>query len=334
MSRINEYRTWLRELTDWKEFIRRDSGLPGPRANLELLAAVVEEGGERDFLEYLELIDESLEGDSPDVLVAACGVAGLGKLIARNQAGRRKYLPRLRELASDPRWRIREAVAMALQRWGRKDMSALLAEMRIWSGGGLLERRAAAAGLCEPDLLADPSAAEEVLVILDEITASISADPAAAPSGAETVFSAAFQSERETASAVAPGADAATAPASDRTQAREEDGQVVPATGGSAKQGDDRRGVRSDDRAHPAETEGPTTVQRHSEDLKVLRKALSYGWSVAVAAHPEAGKPYLEKWAGSPDPDVRRIVRENLKKNRLIRMDAAWTRSLLKRLQV
>ena len=40
-------------------------------------------------------------------------------------------LQALRPLASDPRWRIREAVAMALQRWGDADMPALLAEMAI-----------------------------------------------------------------------------------------------------------------------------------------------------------------------------------------------------------
>ena len=32
----------------------------------------------------------------------------------------------------------------------------------------------------------------------------------------------------------------------------------------------------------------------------------------------------MEKWLVSPDPDIRWIMRENLKKNRLVRMDAAW----------
>ena len=32
----------------------------------------------------------------------------------------------------------------------------------------------------------------------------------------------------------------------------------------------------------------------------------------------------MEKWLANPDPDVRWIMRENLKKNRLVRMDAAW----------
>ena len=32
----------------------------------------------------------------------------------------------------------------------------------------------------------------------------------------------------------------------------------------------------------------------------------------------------MEKWLASPDPDIRWIMRENLKKNRLVKMDAAW----------
>jgi hypothetical protein len=42
---------------------------------------------------------------------------------------------------------------MALQRLGRVDMEALLEEMGQWSEGNMLERRAAAAALCEPKLL-------------------------------------------------------------------------------------------------------------------------------------------------------------------------------------
>jgi hypothetical protein len=34
----------------------------------------------------------------------------------------------------------------------------------------------------------------------------------------------------------------------------------------------------------------------------------------------------MEKWFACDDPDVRWIMRENLKKNRLERMDAGWVR--------
>ena len=49
-----------------------------------------------------------------------------------------------------------------------------------------------------------------------------------------------------------------------------------------------------------------------------------YCWSVAVVALPVEGKTLMEKWLVTPDKDIRWIMQENLKKARLVRMDAAW----------
>ena len=65
-------------------------------------------------------------------------------------------------------------------------------------------------------------------------------------------------------------------------------------------------------------------TDRRSDAFKTLRQGLGYCWSVATAALPEIGKPLMERWLDSPDPDIRWIMRENLKKNRLVRMDAEW----------
>lgn len=176
--------------------------------------------------------------NTPQEFLAFCGVVGLGRLVAE---GRHDLLLALRRHASDPRWRMREGVAMALQRWGRVDMDGLLAEMAVWSLGTPPEQRAAAAALCEPALLGNPAHAERTLQILDAITASV---------------------------------------------------------------------ARSKD--------------RRGEDFRALRKGLAYCWSVAVAADPPAGKPMMEPWLGSEDRDVRWIMRQNLAKRRLVRMDAAW----------
>jgi hypothetical protein len=81
----------------------------------------------------------------------------------------------LRELAADRRWRVREGVAIALQRIGRESMSHLLGEMQVWAGEGPYVQRAAAAGLCEPDLLSQNANAVQVLTILDRITTSLAA---------------------------------------------------------------------------------------------------------------------------------------------------------------
>ncbi len=68
------------------------------------------------------------------------------------------------------------------------------------------------------------------------------------------------------------------------------------------------------------------TDNRRSEDFLTLRKGLGYCWSVAVAALPVEGKALMEKWLVESDKDVRWIMKENLKKDRLARMDAHWVK--------
>jgi hypothetical protein len=104
------------------------------------------------------------------VFLAVCGAVGLGRLLADGDRGARETLERL---AADPRWRVREGVAMGLQRLGAKDMDALLRIAEEWTRGGRLQQRAAAAAICEPALLRRPEDAQRALRILDAITASI-----------------------------------------------------------------------------------------------------------------------------------------------------------------
>jgi len=238
MTRMDEYRKKLRKLDDWDAFLLTESGLPGPRGNLELVQAAAEEGNPAQFQHWLDFTATTAPTNTPGEFLALCGAVGLGRLLAE---GCRDVLPTLRSCAFDPRWRMREGVAMALQRWGDVDLNGLLDEMERWSRGSPLERRAAAAALCEPRLLKDRAQIQRVLDILDGITAS-----------------------------------------------------VVQET------------------------------NRKSEAFLALKKGLGYCWSVAVVADPEVGKKRMEKWLTSTDKDIRWIMRENLKKNRLIRMDAAW----------
>jgi hypothetical protein len=109
---------------------------------------------------------------SSDEFLALCGTAGLGKVALMEPD---TVMTWLRELASDHRRWVREAVAMALQRIGRESMPHLVAEMHAWSGGDPFVQRAAAAGLAEPSLLRDSSNAVQVLEILDGITTSLAA---------------------------------------------------------------------------------------------------------------------------------------------------------------
>ena len=65
---------------------------------------------------------------------------------------------------------------------------------------------------------------------------------------------------------------------------------------------------------------------------RVLRQALGYGWSVAIVGSPATGKAAFERWIDDDDPDVRWIVRENLKKARLRSVDAVWVAECNRRL--
>lgn len=170
MSKIEEYRQNLQSLTSWDEYLLENSGLPGPRGNLELAQAVADLGTAELFERYRSYSAESAPIGSPYEFLAFCGVLGLGRLLAE---GYGEALAILREWAGDPRWRLREAVAMALQRFGDADIASLIEEMQDWSEGTLLERRAAAAALCEPRLLARAEDASAVLAMLDQITRGI-----------------------------------------------------------------------------------------------------------------------------------------------------------------
>ncbi len=59
-------------------------------------------------------------------------------------------------------------------------------------------------------------------------------------------------------------------------------------------------------------------------DVRVLRQALGYGWSVAVAADIAIGLPALERWLSDPDPNVRWMISQNLGKARLVKLAPAW----------
>jgi hypothetical protein len=170
MSRIDQYRDMLRSLDGWEPYLLAESGLPGPRGNIELAQAVADEGNEALFRLLLSFDAIAAPTNTPQEFLAFCGVVGLGRLVAE---GRHDLVHDLRRHANDPRWRMREGVAMALQRWGRVDMDGLLAEMAAWSEGTLLEQRAAAAALCEPALLRNPAHVERTLQVLDAITASV-----------------------------------------------------------------------------------------------------------------------------------------------------------------
>jgi len=144
---------------------------------------------------------------------------------------------RLRGHATDARWRVREAVAMAMQRLGDADLPRLVDIVTAWSADrNALIQRAAVAAICEPRLLKSRDAVESAVSLCARVTYALAAR----------------------------GSD-----------------------------------------------------QRRDPGVRMLRQALGYCWSVAVAADPAYGLPLFRKLADSTDRDVAWIVRENGKKARL-----------------
>jgi hypothetical protein len=168
MGKAEEYARELkaRPRDDWPAYLRAHSGLPGPRGNIELGQALADVGDLGMFDELIATRDEYL---------TFCGVLGLGAVLA---SGDNRVLPRIREHAMDDRWRVREAVAMALQRLGDADLPRLLDVVRAWATDPEpLVQRAAVAGVCEPRLLRTPDAVTTALAACRSATGSLASRP-------------------------------------------------------------------------------------------------------------------------------------------------------------
>jgi hypothetical protein len=242
MRKIEMYRELLRNLTDWEPYLLSQSGLPGPRSNLELAEAAADIGSREQIAHWLTFDAQKAPVNTPQEFLTCCGVLGLGRLV---NEGEINLLENLQILANDPRWRIRESVAMAFQRIGDQNLELVLETTGTWSNGTWLEQRAAVAALAEPRLLKEAEVVRQVLELFDRITAHV---------------------------------------------------------------------LASDD--------------RKPDEFRVLRQALGYGWSVVVVALPDDGKDFMEKWCANPDKDIQWIMKENFRKNRLLRMDIGWVNKM------
>ena len=170
MKEFNQHIDNLNKLDNWIDYLKENSGLPGKRANLELLMIVVDLGDEKFFRCCLKYHDKIAPTNTEGEFIAMCGVTGLGKLINN---GKLEYFRLLRKYASDNRWRVREGVAFGLQIIGEDNFDNLILGIRGWIDGNDYEKRAVVAGLCEPKILKDQNNAKKVLEVLNEIIESI-----------------------------------------------------------------------------------------------------------------------------------------------------------------
>jgi len=228
------------------QYLASNSNLPGPRGNLELaevFADVVEDFAGREPEKLwnlcLKLTQFSLREapvNNPKEFLVFCGVRGIG-VLGISQIFFQNALPLLRELASDPRWRTREGVAMAIQSMIEKQPQKTLSELAKWvETDNWLVMRAVAAGVAEPSLLKDAQTAESAFELHKKIFTRVAA-----------------------------------------------------------------------------------AKERKSSVFKTLKQGLGYSLSVVTCAVPGEGFEYMRQLAETQDADILWIVKENLKKNRLLK---------------
>ena len=247
-TRICELVADDRRFVELESALLAGSNLPGPRGNLELAAAFADCVAVEQLTEpqwalltaWLALAEDEAPTGDPHEFLPFCALQALGAcFFDADHVRKTDIVRRLREVANDGRWRMRDGVAMALQRIGERDFDAVTDILDGWlPDANLLEERAIVAALAHPPMLRYRERVRYCLGVSDRIMINLAAVD---PSG------------------------------------------------------------------------------RKAEPFAVLKKGLSYALSVFVAALPEEGFAFLERWARSDDRDVKAIVRENLKKNRLTR---------------
>jgi hypothetical protein len=269
MNRKESYKEHLTDLTNeflktgnaenLAKYLTSNSNLPGPRGNLELamvFADVVEDNarGESEKLWNLcikltQFSPIEAPVNNPKEFLVFCGARGVG-VLGSSTAFFQKALSRLKELASDPRWRTREAVAMAIQSMIEKQPQTTLKELENWiENDNWLVMRAMAAGVAEPALLKDKQTAKSAYELHKKIFAKVVA------------------------------------------------------------------------------------AQERKPEIKTLKQGLGYSLSVVVCAIPREGFEYMRQLVDTQNAVILWIVRENLKKSRLIRnfpKEVASIKKLLK----
>ncbi len=86
MGKKDDYIRRLLSLDDWDEYLLQESGLPGPRGNLELAQAVADLGSQELFSRYIGYTADRAPVNSPYEFLAFCGVVGLGRLLAEGDS--------------------------------------------------------------------------------------------------------------------------------------------------------------------------------------------------------------------------------------------------------
>ena len=145
-------------------YLRDNSHLPGPRANLELandvgtiLASSVPKYPEnvRTLLNQFANGDRKpVDANTPDEFIMLCGIVGMGMSAAVYGPWREECFEMLEHYACSSHWRIRESVALVYQHLLTTVPFETLEQLvKLASSGNYLQQRATVAAIAEPPLL-------------------------------------------------------------------------------------------------------------------------------------------------------------------------------------
>lgn len=162
-------------------YLMEKSNLPGPRLNLALADRFADVIGDlviqprirADRLEALldswaQLSPEQAPVNHPRVMLPCVAVLAYGQMAVARPDGWDTMLRRLQRAASDSRWRVREMVALALQRMLEADWNRTCGVLMNWIATGEPLKIRAAAAAAEPRLLNDRQHAEDALAVQAE----------------------------------------------------------------------------------------------------------------------------------------------------------------------
>lgn len=156
-------------------YLRDQSRLPGTRANLELvnslsdlLAAIVPEQPEQVWMlvQYLVRDEKQVVKNTPDEFVVLCGVVAYGACGSVRTEWHAEVFDMMKNFANSKSWRVREGVAMALQRMlpvVSQETIEYLVELA--THGNCFQQRASIVVIAEPSLLRDQAIIDTALAI-------------------------------------------------------------------------------------------------------------------------------------------------------------------------
>jgi len=156
-------------------YLLDQSRLPGTRANLELvnslsnlLVAIVPEQPEQVWMlvHYLVRDEKTVAKNTPDEFVVLCGVVAFGACGSVREEWHSEVFDTMKLFACSKSWRVREGVAIALQRMlpaAPQETIEFLIELA--TNGNCFQQRASIATIAEPSLLQDQVLIDAALMI-------------------------------------------------------------------------------------------------------------------------------------------------------------------------